>query len=330
MFSPPRMMTSLVRPTISMRSACERGEVAGAEPSVGGERVLVVGGIEIAHAHLGAAHEQFAVGRDLQFGRGDRESVGENRRRFRGSVRALHPRAEPRFGLFDERGADARAAARDQSQGRDPRRFVARRVHQPPEERRRTDHERDLLRRDDLERAVGIPPRHQDAAERDRARKRDPVQQAADVRARRRHQDAVVRAESVGRAHDRGLVRERRLRVQHALRRAARSGRPQHGGQLLRFGPAFGHRRARAGARRDRARRSVGRPPARVRLRRPRPGGAPVRRSRRCASTRDRRGPLPDGWVLARRPRRPERRRPRAARRRRPRPRLAAREARRR
>ena len=45
----------------------------------------------------------------------------------------------------------------------------------------------------------------------------------------------------------------------------------------------------RAGARRDRARRSVGRPPARVRLRRPRPGGAPVPRSRRCASTRDRR-----------------------------------------
>ena len=35
---------------------------------------------------------------------------------------------------------------------------------------------------DDLERAVGIPPRHQDAAERDRARQRDAVQQAADVR----------------------------------------------------------------------------------------------------------------------------------------------------
>ena len=55
--------------------------------------------------------------------------------------------------------------------------------------------------------------------------------------ARGRHEHAIAGAQVMDARHERGLVREGRLGVQHALRCAARSRGEQHRGQLLRFGP---------------------------------------------------------------------------------------------
>ena len=63
----------------------DRGEVAGAEPAVGGERLRGLRGVEIADAHLGAAHEQLAVGVDAELDRPDRMAVGDDRRALRSS-----------------------------------------------------------------------------------------------------------------------------------------------------------------------------------------------------------------------------------------------------
>ena len=211
-----------------------------------------------------------------------------DRRRFGRAVGALDPRAERRVGLVDERRAHARAAARDQPQRLDACRVEARRVHEPDEERRRTDHERDAARVSMRSSAASGSQRgHEDAAERHDAGQRDPVQQPADVRARRGHEDAVVRAEAVRAAHDRGLVRERRLRVQHALRRAARSRRAQHDGECSGSGQRLGRPVGPAGSA-SRSSTRVGcdaRSSMRRRPRRCRPGGGSVRRRRRGAST---------------------------------------------
>ena len=56
------MITSFRRPTIVEPAVgVDRGEVAGAEPAVGVERLGVLRGVEVADAHLGTADEQLAV-----------------------------------------------------------------------------------------------------------------------------------------------------------------------------------------------------------------------------------------------------------------------------
>ena len=81
----------------------DRGEVAGAEPAVGGERLGGLGGVEIADAHLRSAGEQLAVVVDAHLDLADRVAVGDDRRHLRRSVRALHARAERVRRLVDER-----------------------------------------------------------------------------------------------------------------------------------------------------------------------------------------------------------------------------------
>ena len=64
------------------------------------------------------------------------------------------------------------------------------------------------------------------------------------MRAGRGHEHAVVGAEVVNAGHECGLVRERRLGVQHSFGGAARTRSEQHGRELLAFGPRFGDGRA--------------------------------------------------------------------------------------
>ena len=165
---------------------------------------------------------------------------------------------------------------------------------------------------------------HEDAAERHDAGQRDAVQQAGDVRARRGHQDAVVGPRPCAAAITRRLVRERRLRVQHALGRAARSRGAQHRGQLFGFGPAVRSTGCADRAARRGRRTTCGRTASIARAdlvgaglmveRRRDRAEAPARAVQRARPRA--------GWATATRPRRPARRPRRAGRRRRRRPRL--------
>ena len=162
----------------------------------------------------------------------------------------------------------------------------------------------------------GIPARHEHAAERHDAGQRDAVQQAGDVRAaarasaRSRRRRARARAPSM-----RGLVRERRLGVQHALRARRSTPSEEHRGELLAVGPRLGDRRRRRAARRGRRRTTLGSHRVqRIRATSSAPSLVVERRRdraeppARAVEHRD----LVDGSATATRPRRPARR-PRVA-----------------
>src|SRR5262249_56487070 len=122
--------------------AVERAQVAGAEPAVGGEGLLVEGAIEVAEAALRSAREDLTllpgrplhavvvddpdlVGADhpaLAVDATSRGIVGTgrgDRGKLRGAVDALGDAAESRRRLGDEGGVDVGAAAGEQAEARD-------------------------------------------------------------------------------------------------------------------------------------------------------------------------------------------------------------------
>ena len=125
MFSPPRMITSLRRPTIvepAVASSVARSPVRN-QPSASNASA-VSAGVEVADAHLRARARGARRRRDAQLDLADRLAVvrmrgvggvgvdaRRDRRRLGRAVRALHDRAERADGLLDERHAHARAAA---------------------------------------------------------------------------------------------------------------------------------------------------------------------------------------------------------------------------
>ena len=167
---------------------------------------------------------------------------------------------------------------------------------------------------------------HEDGAERHGAGQRDAVQQARDVRARRGHQDAVVRRR--GRAPP---AITRALYASVACVCSTPFGAPLepevHSTAASCSGSVQGSSTGspigqRVEVERPRCGRTASIAPRRPRRRRPGGGAAP--RSRRGASTRGTRARPRAGWATATRPRRPARRPRRAVRRRRRRRRRAA------
>ena len=151
-------------------------------------------------------------------------------------VRALHDGAEGFAGLLDERRRHARPARGDEAQRPHPLGAEARRRHQGDEERRRPDHEGDAFGLDELQRMFGIPPLHQNGPHARDPREEHAVEEAGDVGQRRRHEDGVVRAESVDIAHELRLVGQAPLGVEHGLRRPRRARGEEGDSEIARAG----------------------------------------------------------------------------------------------
>ena len=330
MFSPPRMITSFSRPTIVEPTVGVDGrEVAGVEPAVGVERAGVLlprrGSRRTLRARARAARRRRRGARPRR-SRARRACARRPGRPRRCSSRSSVPRSI------------RTCASRPRRARRDASSTNATLTPAPPDETSRRLSTRAGAKPGacisdtknvggptmNVTRSRSIRSSAVSGSHRAMKTLRNgvapgsviAVEQARDVRAGRGHQHAVVGAQPVHVDHERGLVRERRLGVQHALRRAARARREEHGRELLAVGPAARSTGGPVGQRVEVVDDDLGadglgataRPPPR------RVGGGAARRRRRAASTRGTAARPRRGWPTATRPRRPAPRPARAGR----------------
>ncbi len=96
-----------------------------------------------------------------------------------------------------------------------------------PHEHRRTDHDRDVLAFEQLERAPRFPRVHQHRSDARRHGQQDRVRQPGDVRDRHRHEHRFARPHVVRGRNRVRLDPQRLVRMDDALRIRRRPGGPQ-------------------------------------------------------------------------------------------------------